>query len=181
MVNMVDDTNLSEAEIQKRNEDFQKRENALIEKEKRLLIDDLKRNNYPKLSTLNIKSGEDSDLNLNMEFRGIGLNPEKDIDVGGYLYITKIGSRFTDNFLTSLDPKGVDKSIKETKRLLDWGYKPKLISFEIKHGNMYPTIFLTKGSLKSKLIPVNLSGGKIELARIPLKFFLETNLTPQEY
>jgi hypothetical protein len=114
-----------------------------------------------------------SELNMNMEIEGIGLDPESGLDFSGFLYITKIGSKFTDNLLNSLDPKKTDKSIQDTKRLLKWGYKPKLISVEIKHGYIYPSIHLVKGNILTKLIPLNLSGGKIELARIPVKFFLE--------
>jgi hypothetical protein len=113
-----------------------------------------------------------SELNMNLELSGQGVDPTSEFEVGGYLYVTKIGPQFTDNVLRSLDPKGTDKSIQDTRRLLNWGYKPRLISFEIKHDNLYPKIYLTKANLLTKLIPLNLAGGKIELARIPLKIFL---------
>jgi hypothetical protein len=113
-----------------------------------------------------------AELNMNLELSGQGVDPTSEFEVGGYLYVTKIGPQFTDNVLRSLDPKGTDKSIQDTRRLLNWGYKPKLISFEIKHDNLYPKIYLTKANLLTKLIPLNLAGGKIELARIPLKMFL---------
>ncbi len=132
--------------------------------------------NSAKLSLSGSGSAEASELNMNMEIEGIGLDPLKKIDFGGYFYITKIGSKFTENVLNSLDPKGTDKSIQDTKRLLKWGYKPKLISFEIKHGYMYPAIHLVKGNILTKLIPLNLSSGKIELARIPIQFFLNQQL-----
>jgi hypothetical protein len=113
-----------------------------------------------------------AELNMNLELTGQGVDPTSQFEVGGYLYVTKIGPQFTDNVLRSLDPKGTDKSIQDTRRLLNWGYKPRLISFEIKHDNLYPKIYLTKANLLTKLIPLNLAGGKIELARIPLKMFL---------
>jgi len=100
------------------------------------------------------------------------LDPTRDVELCGYFYVTRIGSQFTDNVLRSLDPKGTDKSIQDTRKLLNWGYKPRLISFEIKHDNLYPSIHLIKGNFFAKLIPLNVSGGKIELARIPIKFFL---------
>jgi len=121
-----------------------------------------------------------SDLNMNLELSGSGIDPASQLDVEGYLYVTKIGPQFTDNVLKSLDPKGIDKSIQDTRKLLNWGYKPKLISFEIKHGNLYPTIHLVKGKFLTKLIPLNLSGGKIELARIPVKFFLTNMMAETE-
>lgn len=114
-----------------------------------------------------------SDVNMNLELVGSGIDPESQLDIEGYLYVTQIGPQFTDNVLRSLDPKGTDKSIQDTRKLLNWGYKPRLISFEIKHGNLYPTIHLVKGNFLTKLIPLNLSGGRIELARIPIKFLLK--------
>ena len=124
--------------------------------------------NSAKLSPILKGSGKESELNLNLELKGKGLNPDQDISLDGFFYITKIGSRFTDNVLTSLDPKKTDKSIQSTKKMLKWGYKPKLISLELKHGYLYPTLHLTKGNFITKLLPFNLSGGKVELARIPL-------------
>ncbi len=132
----------------------------------------ISRLNSARLSPVGKGSARESELNLNMEVSGAGIDFQKEINVSGFLYITKIGSRFTDNVLNSLDPKRTDKSIQGTKRLLRWGYKPKLILFEIKHGNLYPSIHLTKGNFLTKLIPLNLSGGKIELARMPVKFFI---------
>jgi hypothetical protein len=123
------------------------------------------------LPTINLKA-KGSELNMNLGLSGTGLDPATKFEVSGYLYVTQIGPQFMDNVLRSLDPKGTDKSIQDTRKLLAWGYKPKLVSIEIKHDNLYPTIHLTKARLLTKLIPLNLSGNKIELARIPLKFFL---------
>ncbi len=121
-----------------------------------------------------------AELNMNLELSGSGIDPASQMEVAGYLYVTKIGPQFTDNVLRSLDPKGTDKSIQDTRRLLNWGYKPRLLSFEIKHGNLYPTIHLVKGKLWTRLIPLNLSGGKIELARIPVKFFMTNMMTESQ-
>ncbi|MDZ7400828.1 MAG: AsmA family protein [candidate division KSB1 bacterium] len=118
-----------------------------------------------------------SELNLTMELSGVGLDPARKMDIQGNFYVTRIGPQFTDNVLRSLDPRGTDKSIQDTRRLLNWGYRPRLISFEIKHGNLYPTIHLVKGKLWTRLIPLNLSGGKIQLARIPIKFFMTNMMT----
>jgi len=132
----------------------------------------LSRMNSAKLIPTNKTEGKGADLNMNLELAGKGFDPTGDVEVGGYLYVTKIGPQFTDNVLKSLDPKRTDKSIQDTRKLLNWGYKPKLISFEIKHDNLYPSIHLVKGNFFTKLIPLNISRGKIELARIPVKFFL---------
>ena len=132
----------------------------------------LTRLNSAKLIPAQRLKSRGAELNLNLELSGQGVDPTSQFDIGGYLYVTKIGPQFTDNVLRSLDPKSTDKSIQDTRRLLNWGYKPRLISFEIKHDNLYPKIYLTKATLLTKLIPLNLAGGKIELARIPLKIFL---------
>ncbi|MDZ7342320.1 MAG: AsmA family protein [candidate division KSB1 bacterium] len=119
-----------------------------------------------------------SELNMNLELAGTGLDPATKFEVGGYLYVTQIGPQFMDNALQSLDPKGTDKSIQSTRRLLRWGYKPRLVSIEIKHDNLYPTIHLSKASFLTKIIPLDLSGNKIELARIPIKILLTSTKTP---
>ncbi|UCE05078.1 MAG: hypothetical protein JSW07_15855, partial [bacterium] len=140
----------------------------------------LSRLNSAKLVPTREVKAKGSDLNMNLELSGTGIDPASQLDVEGYFYVTEIGPQFTDNVLRSLDPKGTDKSIQDTRKLLNWGYKPKLISFEIKHGNLYPTIHLVKGKFLTKLIPLNLSGGKIELARIPVKFFLSNMMAESQ-
>jgi len=139
----------------------------------------ISRLNSAKLSPKGTASAKSSELNMNFELKGTGMDLTKELDLDGFLYITKIGSQFTDNVLNSLDPKGTDKSIQSTKKMLKWGYKPRLISFEIKHGHLYPSIHLMKGTFLTKLIPLNLSGGKVELARIPIKFVLKTAMETQ--
>lgn len=129
------------------------------------------------LPAMNLKT-KGSELNMNLELAGTGLDPATKFEVGGYLYVTQIGPQFMDNALQSLDPKGTDKSIQSTRRLLRWGYKPRLVSIEIKHDNLYPTIHLAKASLLTQIIPLNLSGNKIELARIPIKIFLTSTRSP---
>lgn len=132
----------------------------------------MSRINSAKLLPRSKISGKASELNMNMEINGSGLDVSKEIDLTGAMYVTQIGSNFTDNILIALDPKQTDKSIQDTRRLLNWGYKPKLISCEVKHGYIYPEIHLSKGNFLTRLIPLNLSGGKIELARIPIKILL---------
>ena len=140
----------------------------------------LSRMNSAKLLQSQKQKLEGSNLNMNMELIGKGVDPAGDFDLEGSVYVTKIGPKFADNILRSLDPKRTDKSIQDTRKLLNWGYKPKLVSCEIKHDNLYPSIHLVKGNLITKLIPLNLSGGKIELARIPIKFFLTSQATESQ-
>lgn len=108
-------------------------------------------------------------INGNFAFSGLGLDPEGDIDVSGYFYITEIGPKVATNLLRMLDPEDKDSGIKTTRRLLGHGFKPKLFSFELKHGFFYPTILFSRPFY----FPIRLSEDKFELSRKPLKFFID--------
>lgn len=112
-------------------------------------------------------------INGNFAFSGLGLDPEGDIDVSGYFYITEIGPKVATNLLRMLDPEDKDSGIKTTRRLLGHGFKPKLFSFELKHGFFYPTILFSRPFY----FPIRLSEDKFELSRKPLKFFLDYAMT----
>jgi len=122
-----------------------------------------------KLPGAKMEKAEESEISANMEFKGKGLNFEKGFDIEGQFVITDIGSKATEGLLRSLDPKGTDPAIRDARRLINRGFKPKLLSFQIRHGNFYPTIILSQ----PWYYPLKISGGRIELARIPIKFFLE--------
>jgi hypothetical protein len=108
-------------------------------------------------------------INGNMELSGKGLDPEKPIDLLGHFYITEIGPKVADNLLRSLDPQGTDAGIRSTRLLINRGFKPKLMTFEIRHGYFYPAIQFAQ----PWYFPVRLSGGRIELSRIPVAFFIQ--------
>lgn len=107
-------------------------------------------------------------INANMDLRGLGLDPAAGINLEGQAYITEIGPRVADNLLRSLDPQGTDSSIRATRLLINQGFKPKLMTFVLRHGYLYPEIIFAQ----PWYFPMRLSGGKVELARIPLDFFL---------
>ena len=109
-------------------------------------------------------------------FTGIGLDIRRGIDLNGYLYITDIGPRTADNLLRSLDPEGADSGIRNTRFLINHGFKPKLMSFEIKHGYFYPRIDLSQ----PWYFPAKIRGGKVELNRIPVQLFLNTLMLQEE-
>jgi len=113
-------------------------------------------------------------INANMELSGIGLDPEQRIDLTGHFYITEIGPKVADNLLRSLDPQGTDAGIRSTRLLINRGFKPKLMTFEIRHGYFYPTILFAQ----PWYFPVRLSGGKIELSRIPIAFVIQMAMQP---
>jgi len=107
-------------------------------------------------------------INANFLFSGYGLDLKRSIDLEGYFYITDIGPRTADNLLSSLDPENTDSGIRNTRFLIKHGFKPKLMSFEIKHGYFYPKINLSQ----PWYFPARIKGGKVELNRIPIKLFL---------
>ncbi len=111
-------------------------------------------------------------INANMDLSGIGLDMTQEMNLEGQLYITEIGPRVADNLLRSLDPQGTDSSIRTTRLLITRGFKPKLMSFLLRHGYLYPEIVFAQ----PWYFPIRLSGGKVELARIPLEFFLKNSM-----
>ena len=120
--------------------------------------------------------GEKGLINANMQFVGKGLDPQAGIEIGGHLYITEIGPKVADNFLRSLDPKGTDSGIRTTRLLINRGFKPKLFFFEAKHGYLYPTVTFKQ----PWYFPLKLSGGKVELPRMPIEFFLQNAMHQRE-
>jgi len=122
--------------------------------------------------TENQKSKENTELNANLAFNGQGLDIEKGLDFDGYFHITQVGPKFASTLLKGMDPKGSDRSIRLTRRLLDMGWKPKLFSFELRHGHVYPSLSLSQPWFSPIRIP-----GRLEYGRIPFAFFLSNQLT----
>ncbi len=112
-------------------------------------------------------------INGNLDLHGTGLDLTAGIRLEGQAYITQIGPRVADNLLRSLDPQGKDSSIRTTRLLINQGFKPKLMTFVLRHGYLYPEIIF----YQPWYFPMRLSGGKVELARIPLDFFLRASAT----
>ena len=117
-----------------------------------------------------------SQIAASLHFEGKGLDLAKGLDVQGGVEVTEIGPATTDNLLRSLDPQGLDKSIQQVRQLIRFGAKPKLISFRIRHGNLYPTILLSQ----PWYYPFKISGGKVSLVRIPLSFAINMALQTSE-
>ena len=108
-------------------------------------------------------------ITAHTELSGRGFDITREIDLDGYFYITEIQSKVADNLLRSLDPEGKDSGIRATRLLINRGFKPELFSFEIRHGYSYPSVSFDQ----PWYVPVKLSGGGIELGRIPIAFFLQ--------
>jgi hypothetical protein len=114
-----------------------------------------------------LKKEEETELNATMSFQGKGIDLEAGIDLDGYFHLTQIGPQFASTLLRGMDPKGSDRSIRLTRRLLDMGWKPKLFSFELRHGYVYPSLVLSQPWFSPIRLPRELKYG-----RLPLNFFL---------
>ncbi len=111
---------------------------------------------------------EDTELDATLSFQGKGIDPQGSLDLEGFFYITKMGPRFASTLLRAMDPQGSDRSIRLTRRLLNMGWKPKLFSFELRHGYVYPALALSQPWFSPIRIP-----GQLEYGRLPLEFFLK--------
>jgi hypothetical protein len=117
------------------------------------------------------KGAEEAELNATLAFNGKGIDLAQGIDLDGYFYITQIGPKFASTLLKGMDPEGSDRSIRLTRRLLDMGWKPKLFSFELRHGYVYPALSLSQPWFSPIRLP-----GQLEYGRIPIAFFLENRI-----
>lgn len=117
---------------------------------------------------------ESTELNANLDFTGRGLDVQSGVEVDGSFHITQIGPKFASTLLKGMDPRGSDRSIRLTRRLLDMGWKPRLFSFEMRHGHVYPSLSLSQPWFSPIRIP-----GRLEYGRIPFAFFLtnQPNMT----
>ena len=110
-----------------------------------------------------------------MAFQGRGLDPTQGINVEGFFHITKIGPNFASTLLQGMDPKGADRSIRMTRRFLNSGWKPRLFSFELRHGYVYPSLILAQPWFSPVRLPE-----RLEYGRLPLEFFLQTSKASQQ-
>jgi len=129
--------------------------------------------NLAKLNPAISANVKDSKVNANMELKGNGLNPEGNFEVTGHFYITDIGPRVADNLLRLLSPTDAF-GIRVVRSLIHNGFKPELMSFEIKHNHFYPKFVLSQ----PWYFPVKIKGQKVELARMPIKLFIKQATTP---
>jgi len=114
-----------------------------------------------------IPVGESTELNAVLSFNGTGVDPNGGIDLQGYFNITKIGPRFASTLLHGMDPEEKDRSIRLTRKLLNMGWKPRLFSFEARHGYIYPSLSLDQPWFSPIRLPE-----KLEFGRLPIEFFL---------
>ena len=132
------------------------------------------------------KSGE-TELDGNLAFTGGGLAmPGKKFSLEGTLNITSIGSKTADRLMKFLDPLEENPGIANTRKLmnrkflfLDMSYKPRWFSFSIKHGNLYPRLYMDQ-PFYADFMPLLKVNMPIQYDRIPLNTVL-SNISKQGY
>jgi hypothetical protein len=121
-----------------------------------------------------------ADFSADAHFRGSGLiAPDEDYTVSGSFHITRMGSGVANRVLDVLDPENSNPSIVQTKELLnkkllgfiDMSYKPKNFSFELKHGSLYPRLFMDQPFF-ADVLPLVRVPMPVEYGRIPVKSLL---------
>jgi hypothetical protein len=131
--------------------------------------------NSAALANFQSEDTEETELDASFAFQGKGVDIDQGIDLEGYFHLTKIGPKFAGTLLESMDPQGTDRSIQLTRKLLGAGWKPKLFSFELRHGYVYPLLSLSQPWFSPIRIP-----GTLQYGRLPLEFFIKQQLTKAE-
>ena len=123
---------------------------------------------------------ERADFGADAHFRGSGIiAPEEDYTISGSFHITKMGPGVALRVLDVLDPENSNPSILQTKELLnrkllgfiDMSYKPKNFSFDLKHGSLYPRLFMDQPFF-ADVLPLVRVPMPVEYGRIPVKSLL---------
>ncbi len=119
------------------------------------------------------RKGKTSYVTGTIRLRGQGFTPESLANVRGLVQFTELGPTVADDILASLDPSGLNPGIRNTRRLLALGFRPLQMSFQLRQGYFYPSLKLKQPWFS----PVRLSGGRIDMGRLPLEPFLRTAQT----
>lgn len=115
-------------------------------------------------------------------FRGRGIiAPGEDYSIEGMLHISEMGPKVVDRVLDVLDPENENPGAVQTRSLLnkkllgivDMSYRPTRFSFEIKHGAMYPRLFMNQPFF-ADVIPLLRVPMPVEYGRIPLNTIVNT-------
>ena len=121
-----------------------------------------------------------ADFGADAHFRGSGIMvPGEDYSISGSFHITRMGPGVAHRVLDVLDPENSNPSIVQTKELLDkkllgfidMSYKPKNFSFELKHGSLYPRLFMDQPFF-ADVLPLVRVPMPVEYGRIPVKSLL---------
>jgi hypothetical protein len=118
-----------------------------------------------------------ADFGADAHFAGSGIiAPGEDYSISGKFHITKMGPGVAQRVLDVLDPENTNPGIVQTKELLnrkllgfiDMSYKPKNFSFELKHGSLYPRLYMDQPFF-ADVLPLIRIPMPVEYGRIPVK------------
>ena len=121
-----------------------------------------------------------ADLTCAAYFNGRGiLMPGEDYDIDGRFHISRMGPEVLDRIFDFIDPENQNPGVIQTRGLLnkrflgiiDMSYKPKEFVVEIKHGSLYPGLYMSQPFYAS-VIPLMRIPMPIRYGRIPLDIVL---------
>jgi hypothetical protein len=114
-------------------------------------------------------------------FQGRGIPaPGEEYTVDGMFHIFNMGSQVVDRVLDFIDPENQNPGVVQTRKLLnkkllgvfDMSYKPKEFIVEIKHGALYPALYMSQPFF-ADFIPLMRIPMPVRYGRLPLNAILE--------
>ncbi|OQA95322.1 MAG: hypothetical protein BWY23_02465 [Spirochaetes bacterium ADurb.Bin218] len=116
------------------------------------------------------KTTKNSELSLNANFSGKGLDITKELSASGYINIYKIGEDFANKLMRGLsEEKGKSKLGKPVQFAVDNSMLIKGFDFRLDRGLMYTTVTFTRKVLS---LLVTVDNSQITFDRIPIQEYL---------
>ena len=118
-----------------------------------------------------------ADFSADLRFGGRGIiAPGEDFSIAGTFNISEMGPDVANRILDVMDPENQNPAVAETRALLnrkflgiiDMSYRPTEFSFEIKHGAVYPRLFMDQPFF-ADAIPILRIPMPVKYGRIPIK------------
>ncbi len=121
-----------------------------------------------------------AEFSADASFAGRGIIAKgENFTIDGNFHISEMGSDVANRILDVLDPDNQNPGVTQTRSLMnrkflgiiDLSYRPDNFSFELKHGSVYPRLFMDQPFF-AEAIPIIRIPMPIEYGRIPLKTIL---------
>jgi len=127
--------------------------------------------NIARLDEKEPKKGEkDSELSLNANFSGRGLNVKKELSATGYINIYKIGTEFANKLMKGLSQeKGKSKLGAPVQFAVDNSMLIKGFDFRLDKGLVYTTVTFTRKALS---LFITVDNSQVVFDRIPIQEYL---------
>ncbi len=125
---------------------------------------------------------EKAGFGADAHFRGQGIiAPGEDYSIAGSFNISEMSPEVAGRVLDVIDPDNANPNVAQTKKLLnnkllgfiDISYKPTSFSFELKHGALYPRLYMDQPFF-ADVIPLIRIPMPIEYGRIPVKSLINS-------